>query len=84
MSTSSTQTNYDVSIDLEREGAQASTHFLIPQELGLSDAQVLDFIAYLRAYSWPVGMASQFTVTKWDQTTVTYSTDLAGDPPAFT
>jgi len=79
----STQTNYDVSIDLESEGGQATTHFLIPRELGLSDAQVLDFIKYLRAYRWPTGITSAFTVNKWDQTTVAYITDLASDPPAF-
>jgi hypothetical protein len=84
VSTSSTQTTYDVSIDLEREGAQASTHFTIPQELGLSDDDVLAFIKHLRAYKWPTGVYSSFTVAKSAQTTVSYSTDMAADPPAFT
>jgi len=84
VSSTSGQTNYDLYIDLERDESQATTSLTIPGGLGLSDTQVLDFVQYLRAYSWPAGMASRFSVTKWDQTTITYTTDMAADPPAFT
>jgi hypothetical protein len=83
VSSSSTQVSYAVAIDLERGGAQASANFNIPQELDLTDSDVLAWIEYLRAYTWPTGLYSAFTVTKSAQTTVAYTTDLASIPPAF-
>jgi hypothetical protein len=84
VSSSSTQTNYSVSIDLESGGSQASSNFDIPQALGVTDSDVLAFIAHLRAFTWPSGIYSAFTVNKWSQTSVSYTTDMAADPPAFT
>lgn len=84
MSTSSTQTNYSVSIDLEGNNSQASANFDIPQTLGVTDSDVLAFIAHMRAFTWPAGVYSAFTVTKWAQTSTTYATDMAADPPVFT
>lgn len=84
MSSSNTQVAYTVTIDLEGGGSQASANFQIPGELGVDDDTVLAFIAHLRAYQWPTGVYSSFTVAKSEQTTVSYGTDMTASPPAFT
>lgn len=84
MSSSNTQVTYAVAIDLEGGNAQASANFVIPQDLGVSDDDVLGFIAHMRAFQWPSGVYSAFTVAKSQQTTVQYATDMASSPPAFT
>jgi hypothetical protein len=84
LSSSNSQVNYTVTIDLEGGGAQATANFTIPQDLGVTDDNVLAFITHLRAFTWPTGVYSSFTVAKSEQTTVSYSTDMAATPPAFT
>lgn len=84
MSSTNVQTGYAIGIDIEGNDGQASANFVIPGELGLPDEVVLAFIKHMRAFAWPAGVYSAFTVTKSEQTTVTYTTQMATDPPSFT